>query len=180
MSFSGESSLTMGSEEKLHLATRAEWNSLSSFIWLVFMICCSRLPWQTGKRLAMINVVHVHLATPSHAWDLRYIQRSPPGSRDHSGWCLPSTTSHTQHHYNTECHWLDGAHCCSHTCDADTAGKDGWGGGNPCKVPGLSPRPPPDLRPHSTSICPRGASVSQKPSPNPQRNAAALCERLNP
>lgn len=26
-----------------------------------------------------------------------------------SWWCLPSSSNHTEHHYNTVCHWLDAA-----------------------------------------------------------------------
>lgn len=160
--------MNMGSEKKLHLATGAKWNSLSSFIWLVFIICCSALPWQTGGWLKMISVVHLHLASPLPPPEscLRckaYGEVSTCFLGVGSWWRLPSSTRHTEHDYNTVCHWLDAA-IVVHTPVTLTLREKREAALPRSRVESQAPTRPSPAPRHSTSICPRGASVSQKPS----------------
>lgn len=169
--------MNMGSEEKLYLATGVEWNSPLSFIWLVFIICCSALPWQTVERLEMISVVHCILLPPQVMYMIECISRGlyllPKSS-----FLVVFTFEHQPHRA-----WLQYSvsligrgYCCSHTCDADTARKEL---GCPCESRAPTPTLP-TLGPHSTPSLPSGCFSFTKASRKPQKNAAAHCELLNP
>lgn len=140
----------------------------------VFIICCLALPWQTGEPLEMISVMHLNLAphpppTPSCIRFNAYQEGSTCFLRGCSRWCLPLSTSHTEHHYNTVCHWIGRGHCCSHTCDADSAGKEG----------GWVPDPHPTFAPPLQLHLPSGCFIFTKAS-KPLKNGTAHCELLNP
>lgn len=145
---------------------------LTCFHYLLVSVAMANC-WATGNDKCRA----LHLAPPkSSIWLTAYPEGCTCFLRVRSWWCLPLSTSHTEHDYNTVCHWLDMA-IVVHTPVTLTLREKRWAA---LASPGPPHRPsrPSALTP--PPVCPRGASVSQKPLQNHRRTPGLIVSFQTP